>query len=259
MPIFMDVHIIPGVKARDVAQAHQVDVLHQHELNCKCITYWIDEARDSVFCLIDAPQKEVVAELHSRAHGLLPNKIIEVNNELVESFLGRIYDPPDAEISDGLKIINDPSFRILLVTKITDPFLLRYKFGPEKANELLDRYTSVVRKNLLLHHGQEVESAGHEFIISFTSAVKAIDCALSIQEEIPVQDVKALGLKAGINAGEPIAKSNHLFGDTIQLAGYLCAIAKDSLISIGCSVKDLVPKDRCQRGRHNYLPLITQQ
>src|SRR5688572_16876475 len=113
MPIFMDVHIVPGVKAKDVAEAHRLDLLHQGDYNCKCMTYWIDEQRENVFCLIEAPAKEAVEELHSRAHGLTPNKIIEVKNEVVQSFLGRIYDPENAEITGG--------FRILLVTNITDP------------------------------------------------------------------------------------------------------------------------------------------
>jgi hypothetical protein len=80
MPIYMDVHIVPGVKARDVAEAHRKDLLHQEEHGCQCMTYWIDEQRESIFCLIEAPEKEAVEEMHRRAHGLIPNKIIEVNN-----------------------------------------------------------------------------------------------------------------------------------------------------------------------------------
>src|SRR5215467_4676853 len=108
MPIYMDVHLVPGVKAKDVAEAHRKDLLHQEEYNCKCMTYWIDEQRESIFCLIEAPEKSVVEELHRKAHGLIPNKIIEVNNNLVESFLGRIYDPSEAELTDdGLKVFTD--------------------------------------------------------------------------------------------------------------------------------------------------------
>lgn len=115
MPIYMDVHIVPGVKARDVAEAHRKDLLHQNEYECKCMTYWIDEERENIFCLIEAPSKEAVEEMHSKAHGLVPNKIIEVHPDIVTSFLGRIYDPTEAETTDdGLKVFADPSFRILL-------------------------------------------------------------------------------------------------------------------------------------------------
>ena len=130
MPIYMDVHIVPGVKARDVAEAHRKDLLHQEEHGCKCMTYWIDETRENIFCLIEAPDKQAVEEMHNQAHGLIPNKIIEVSDTLVESFLGRIYDPEEAQTTpEGLKVFCDPSFRIILVTKITDPVLLEYKLS----------------------------------------------------------------------------------------------------------------------------------
>src|SRR5688572_32413973 len=141
MAIYMDVHIVPGVKAKDVAEAHRKDLLHQGEFECKCMTYWIDEERENIFCLIEAPDRDAVEEMHRKAHGLTPNKIIEVNSSIVESFLGRIYDPEDAQLTaDGLKIFHDPSYRILMVTRITDPVLLRHTLGEDKADELLDRH-----------------------------------------------------------------------------------------------------------------------
>jgi hypothetical protein len=141
MPLYMDVHIIPGVKARDVAEAHRKDLLVQEEHECKCITYWIDEDRENIFCLIEAPNKDAVNAMHGRAHGLIPNKIIEVSSDLVGSFLGRIYDPVDAEVTkDGLKVFKDPSFRIVLITRIADPVFLKNKFGEARSGELVEQY-----------------------------------------------------------------------------------------------------------------------
>ena len=60
MPIYMDVHIVPGVKAKDVAAAHMRDLAHQDEYGCKCMTYWVDEKRESIFCLVDAPEKDAI-------------------------------------------------------------------------------------------------------------------------------------------------------------------------------------------------------
>jgi AraC-like DNA-binding protein len=259
MPIYMDVHTVPGVTARDVAEAHRMDIGVQEEHKCKCLTYWMDEERETIFCLIEAPFKEAVEKMHHSAHGLVPNKIIEVNSRLVESFLGRIYDPAETEITDdGLKVFEDPSFRILLVTKITDPVLLQYKSGTEKTNELLNMHNSIIRKNLALHGGTEVEHKGSGFIVSFTSATKAVLCALAIQKDMAIEDAEVTGFRIGINAGEPVEKSNKLFGDTIQLAGYMCAIAKNCQISIGSSVRELISKDHFQNEGKNFLSLAPQ-
>ncbi len=259
MPIYMDVHIVPGVKARDVAGAHRQDLLHQEEYGCSCMTYWIDEGRESVFCLIEAPSKEAVIEIHNRAHGLIPHKIIEVNSTVVESFLGRVYDPAEAEVSEeGLKIINDPSLRILLVTKTTDPVLLHYKLGREKAHELLSAHNRLIRKNLALHGGREVENEGSGFIISFTSAARAVSCALAIQEEMPVTDADTIGFRMSINSGEPVQKSDKLFGDTLQLAEYVCSIAKYFRVAMTSSVKELVSKDQFHYRKNHFLTLAPQ-
>ncbi len=258
MPIYMDVHIVPGVKAKNVAEAHMKDLIHQGDYGCNCMTYWIDEARESVFCLIEAPTKESVIEMHSSAHGLIPNKIIEVSSSVVESFLGRIYDPEEAETSnDGLKIFTDPSFRILVVTKNTDAVLLQYKLGIEKANELLKEQNNIIRKNLGLYGGSEVEHGGNGFIMSFVSAAKAVSCALAIQKDIHSADMEAIGFKISINAGEPIEKTNKLFGDTIHLAEHLCAIAKYLQVAMASCVKEIVSKD-LQKGGNNFLTLAPQ-
>lgn len=259
MPIYMDVHTVPGVKSKDVAEAHRLDLLHQDEYGCKCMTYWIDEERESIFCLIDAPDRQAVKEMHSKAHGLLPNKIIEVNGALVSSFLGRIYDPESAEISDdGLKVFADPSFRILIVTKTTDPNLLRYKLGIEQANGLLESHNNIVRRNILQYGGREVEHEGSGFIISFSSAQKAVACALAIQKNMQDAHEDAFSFRIALNAGEPVEKSNKLFGDTIQFAENMCSIAGNFQIAIASSVKELVSKDFFQNKIKNFLTLSPQ-
>jgi len=255
----MDVHIVPGVKAKNVAEAHYQDLLHQDEYGCKCMTYWIDENRESIFCLIEAPDKDAVKEMHQKAHGLIPHKIVEVSTSVVQSFLGRIYDPEEAETSqDGLKVFSDPSFRVLLVTKTIDPVLLQYRFGIEKANELLKEHNTVIRRNLVQCGGTEVEHGGTGFIISFASAAKAVSCALAIQNDVPASVAHAIGFKISINGGEPIEKSNKLFGDTIQLAQYMFAVPKNFKVVVASAIKELALKDHFQNDGHNFFTLSPQ-
>jgi len=255
----MDVHIVPGVKARNVAEAHRKDLLHQEEFGCNCMTYWIDEERESIFCLIDAPNKAAVEEMHNKAHGLVPNKIIEVSSSVVESFLGRIYDPEEAEITEqGLKVFRDPSYRILLVTNINDTVLLQYKYGAEEVKAILKKHNEVIRRNITQYKGREVEHAGNGFIISFNSAGNAVSAALAIQNEIPASDAEMIGFRISINAGEPIQKSNDLFGDTIKTAQQMCAIAKYFQVALASSVKELIAKDLYEDNGQRFLTLPPQ-
>lgn len=259
MPIYMDIHNIPGVGAQDVAEAHQKDMQIQEKYQCKCMTYWVDEGRGTVFCLIDAPAKQVVEEMHAKSHGLVPNKIIEVSNEVVESFLGRIYDPEETETSDsGLKVFHDPAFRILLVTDSTDPVLLRNELGVEKANELLNELNSIIRKELSTHDGRKVESAEQGFIASFSSAGKAIACALNIQKNLSNTNRDLSGFKIGISAGNPVAKSDKLFGDAIQLARRLCTVGQSKQVALASVVKELAASYNFQNDQRYFTSLSPQ-
>lgn len=249
MPIYMDVHIVPGVNAKDVAEAHNQDILLQNDYSCRCMTYWIDEERGNVFCLIDAPDKKSVEELHGKAHGLIPSKIIEVNSELVKSFLGRIYDPTDAEIHNGLKVFTDPSFRVIMLTKVIDPVLLCHQMGKEKCHELLDRHTDLVREKIAFYDGCEAEQRDYGFVVTFQSAAKAVACSLAIQKHMNQYDAAVPGFRIGVHAGEPVSESDDFFGDTLQLAGLMCGIARDNQILISNSVKELINKEHFDSGQ----------
>ena len=120
MPIYMDRHDIPDdIRAEHVAKMHQEDLKVQHLYNCKGMTYWCDSERHTAFCLIEAPNKEAIQEMHNHAHGEFPHDIIEVDAQLVESFLGRIEDPYKAADKD-LNIIDDSAFRIIMVIETSD-------------------------------------------------------------------------------------------------------------------------------------------
>ena len=70
MPTYMDMHDIPGVKAADVAGAHQADLRVQGQYHVNYQQYWVDEADGKVFCLVDAPDAATAARVHREAHGL---------------------------------------------------------------------------------------------------------------------------------------------------------------------------------------------
>jgi hypothetical protein len=78
MPTYMDVHDLPGVKAADVAVAHEADVRVQGAYGVNYKHYWVDEEAGKVFCLADAPDAETAARVHREAHGLVAERIYQV-------------------------------------------------------------------------------------------------------------------------------------------------------------------------------------
>ena len=79
MALFMDIHKkIDGATPEAVAEAHQLDLRTQGEYGVNYMKYWFDEASGTVFCLIEAPNKEAAEKVHRQAHGLVADEIHEV-------------------------------------------------------------------------------------------------------------------------------------------------------------------------------------
>jgi AraC-like DNA-binding protein len=244
MPIYMDVHFVPGADARGVAEAHRMDMQIEEQHQCKCLTYWIDEQRESVFCLVEAPTEHAVNEMHRSSHGLIPHKIIEVNRNLVGAFLGRLFDPAEAEVtSDGLKVFQDSSFRALLLISVTDTILMKTRFGSEKAQTVLAGYYAIIRESVLVHQGREIEDKGSGILTSFSLAANAVTCAIDIERKLNDARANLRDFKIVVNAGLPVGKGDGLFGETIQLAQYMSEVVHPSTVLISSEVSELVAKD----------------
>jgi hypothetical protein len=79
VPLFMDVHQIDGgVSMDDVAKAHLADLQTQGAYDVRYLRYWVDEGKGRVFCLVEAPTAEAAADVHRQAHGLVADRIYQV-------------------------------------------------------------------------------------------------------------------------------------------------------------------------------------
>ncbi len=240
MPIFMDLHITPGVTAKDVADAHVLDVAIQHDYRCKAMTYWVDEDKGTVFCLIEAPDKESVVLLHEKSHGMIPHEVILVDTDLVQGFLGRIKDPENAiaHADTQTKVFSEPAFRVILLTQTKDSRLLQHELGKERTQELQLLYATIVRDQARHHNGREVNLQEEGYAISFVSASQAIECAVAIQKKL-ANIANQIGLRMGLHAGDPVNKSETIFGNTIRLAQFLCGIGKTNQITLSSVVRSM--------------------
>jgi len=236
MPLFLDLHDLPdGVTAAHVAEMHKADLDIEHKYNCRGLTYWCDEKRKTAFCLIDAPSKEALIELHENAHGAVPTRIIEVNDTIVESFLGRIEDPEKSKDS-SLNIVNDPAFRTLMVVKIINKSLRTSEKNTLQA--AIRGYTTAIKTLTTNHNGGLVRHEAKTFLVSFASVSDAVHCALEILNSFNNLITPDLEFKIGMSAGIPVTDKDGIFEDTIKTSDYLSDVAKDNF-SITSAVKDL--------------------
>lgn len=240
MPIYMDRHdVSKEVTAEIVADLHQKDLKIQHKFNCKGLTYWFDEKRKTAFCLVEAPNKAALKKMHDHAHGEVPNRIIEVDQAVVESFLGRIEDPEKSQKTE-LNIINDPAFRTIMVVGIK-PLSLK-----ENLDKSLDAIVGGVNRSIVstieLYKGRLVKQNPDHFLISFDSVTNAVVCALKIQADFNKNSGRKysshIELKIGLNAGVPVDEKDGIFENTIKAAHSYFDLVKGTVV-ISSEVKEL--------------------
>lgn len=239
MPIFMDRHdVSEEVTAEHVALLHQADLKIQHKYNCKGLTYWFDGERQTAFCLVEAPDKKSLRRMHDNAHGEIPNRIIEVEESVVESFLGRIEDPKKSRRT-ALNIINDPAFRTLCKAEIK-PLSLK-SFGTDASNARIREFNLSIPEIISNFNGCLVIHKLHSFLASFDSVSKAVLCALEVQtrfKNLIMTWNTDLSLKIGLSAGVPVTEKEGLFEDAIRMAERLCHAGRNQ-ISLSSEVGDL--------------------
>lgn len=262
MPIYMDRHDIKGTTAAEVAEAHQKDLEIQDKYGCKALTYWFDEANGTTFCLIEAPRKQALVEMHHEAHGNVPNNIIEVNPDAVKAFLGRIEDPPipsESPASTSDMPLLDSAFRAILFTDIEGSTIITTRLGDSKAMEVLRTHDAIIRDVIKTHDGREVKHTGDGFMVSFCSVSCAVECAISIQRSIASYNKKdplvPIHLRIGLSAGEPVAEGQDLFGSTVQLAARICAHAKPDQILVTGVIQKLCIGKKLPFSDQGEIPL----
>jgi class 3 adenylate cyclase len=245
MPLYMDIHEIHGATPEDVAKAHAADVEVQQKYGVNYLKYWVNEGQGKIFCLVDAPNAEAASCVHREAHGLVAEKIIQVQPELAEGFFGAAETNAAGAVvvPGGGADERDPGIRTILFTDIVESTTLTQTLGDEAAMGLLDVHNTVVRDALDNLGGREVKHTGDGIMASFVSAAAAVKCATRIQRELAKQAEdqrdRAVKVRIGAAAGEPVEQHHDLFGCTVQLAARLCSHASPEQILVSNAIAEL--------------------
>jgi adenylate cyclase len=95
------------------------------------------------------------------------------------------------------------------------------------------------------HHGRIVKNTGDGFLAEFPSVVDAVRCAVEIQRgmadrEPEVPDEQRIRFRIGVNLGDVIAEEHDIFGDGVNVAARLEALAEPGSICLSRVVRDQI-------------------
>jgi adenylate cyclase len=98
------------------------------------------------------------------------------------------------------------------------------------------------------HHGRIVKTTGDGLLVEFPSVVDAVRCAVEVQRAIPERDTgvaadSRIELRIGINLGDVIVEGDDLYGDGVNIAARVEALADVGGVFVSNTVHDHV-RDR---------------
>ena len=137
---------------------------------------------------------------------------------------------------------DDSVFRAILFTDIVAHTDMMRRLGDEAGRAVLRDHERITRDVLATHGGVEVKTDGDSFMASFTSAASAAASAVALQRAFADYNRTAgepIHVRAGINAGEPIAEAGDYFGASVILAARISALAAADEVLVSVAVREL--------------------
>jgi adenylate cyclase len=106
----------------------------------------------------------------------------------------------------------------------------------------------MINPKIAEHRGRIVKNTGDGFLAEFASVVDAVRCAVEVQRAMADRNAatppeKRIEFRAGINLGDVIAERDDIFGDGVNVAARLEALAEPGGICVSRVVRDQV-RDR---------------
>jgi TolB-like protein len=107
----------------------------------------------------------------------------------------------------------------------------------------LTAYRVIVDRLIASHHGRIFNTAGDSLVADFASAVDAVQCAIEVQEAIGKENAdrpagEQMRFRIGIHVGDIIVQGDNLFGDAVNIAARLEALAEPGGICVSGTVRD---------------------
>jgi len=82
------------------------------------------------------------------------------------------------------------------------------------------------------HNGRIFKRMGDGYLIEFASAVDVVECALAWQDQLLAKENQPLTFRMGINLGEVLAEADDVYGDSVNIAARLEALAQPGCIAL---------------------------
>lgn len=112
---------------------------------------------------------------------------------------------------------------------------------------LLTAHREITDREIEQHGGRIANTAGDSILAEFPSAVDALQCALNIQERIAavngeIPEQRRVRFRIGLHVGEAMVRDGDLFGDGVNIAARMQALAQPGTICLSGAAHEFVQR-----------------
>jgi adenylate cyclase len=136
--------------------------------------------------------------------------------------------------------------RKLSAIMFTDIVGFSRRMGSDEARmlRLLDIHNQIIQQAVTEHHGTIIKTVGDAFLVDFPSVVHAVQCAQQIQTQFRThntekESAEQIHVRIGIHSGDIVQRDGDVFGDGVNIASRLQALAEPDTTCIS----DMVYRD----------------
>ena len=109
----------------------------------------------------------------------------------------------------------------------------------------LQAYRAILDPLISAHRGRIFNTAGDSVVADFASAVDAVECAVAVQDAIEKENEnrpfgEQMRFRIGVHLGDVLVDGSNLFGDGVNIAARLQALAAPGGICLSGAVRDQI-------------------
>lgn len=109
----------------------------------------------------------------------------------------------------------------------------------------LQAYRAILDNLVEIHHGRIFNTAGDSVVADFASAVDAVECAVAVQQAIAQENAsrppeEQMRFRIGVHVGDVIVDGSNLYGDSVNIAARLEALAEPGGVCLSGAVRDQI-------------------
>ncbi|MFZ2055188.1 MAG: adenylate/guanylate cyclase domain-containing protein [Candidatus Aminicenantales bacterium] len=136
------------------------------------------------------------------------------------------------------------------------------------ALELLEKHRALLRPLFSRHKGREVKTIGDAFLVEFSSAVEAVECAIEIQKALQARNAllpaeRRIQVRIGIHLGDIVYREGDILGDGVNIASRLQPLAEPGEIclseQVAVQVRNKIKSPLVSCGVHHLKNIETPQ